>query len=487
MTRTGSSTLLHTHDPGKPQNGVFGRPGEKTNQNQADGNIDPKLRSSLSRALEELDAGTDLLNQPDSHPNVYAESVQKKTLRNGLLSLLGRIEIPGQSWKDAMDYCREVIQCPQDSSERAGAKWARSYSDLCRHMLKEFGPEIIAVARRGCEALARDYYQGNPLNIAHVDKKSNTKRLLPYHEPTRLFHPQSSLLAAACCEQTSLCCSIVTSAWLPPEKAVDSGMISHVAVADDYHEFTATEYETRIRMVALSVGAAYEAGGQVVNVLVDGTALQAVGTGDQLTVDAVRAWRAVGGCTTPYSSYLWGQGSLEDGIVAPELIMAMHDLLDWRSDTAARNHENGVSAVYGLAYKDAFHTYLEATLHRASSEPLSGLHAMAGIVFLHYTSIRYGSYRYRGDHGGPCGQCERILADVTAKAGLQWKPTPPPSNFTAAQKYRQLGKEVVDQFEKHPLAQIGLSWLQHLIVTGEIWLFDAQVPIPPLDAEAAWA
>lgn len=37
------------------------------------------------------------------------------------------------------------------------------------------------------------------------------------------------------------------------------------------------------------------------NVLVDGSALQAIGSGDQLTVEAAMAWRAVGGCTTPYS------------------------------------------------------------------------------------------------------------------------------------------------------------------------------------------
>ena len=318
-----------------PQDKISGRPMEKANVIQADRNINPELRSSLSRALEELDAGIDLLTQPGLPDYIHAESVHKKTMRNGLLSLLGRIGIPGQSWEDAMDYCREVIQCPQDTSERADAKWARSYSDLCRHLLKKFGPGIIEVAHSGCEALARNYYQGNTLNVAHVDKKSNTTRLIPYQSPAHLFYPQSSLLAGACCEMTSLCCSIVTSAWLPPEKAVNSGMISHVAVADDYHAFTATEYETRVRMVALSVGVAYEAGGQVVNVLVDGAALQAVGTGNQLTVDAVMAWRAVGGCTTPYSSYLWGQGSLEDGIVAPELIMATHDLLDWRSDTAA--------------------------------------------------------------------------------------------------------------------------------------------------------
>lgn len=125
-------------------------------------------------------------------------------------------------------------------------------------------------------------------------------------------------------------------------------------------------------------------------------------------------------------------------------------------------------------------------MHRASSEPISGVYAMAGIVYLHFTSIRYGSYRYRGDHREPCGKCEQILRDITTMAGLHWKPIPPPSSFTAAKRFRQLSKQVVDKFEKHTLAQTGLSWLQHLIVTGEIWLFDAQVSIHPLDSEADW-
>jgi len=165
---------------------------EKTDVIQADAIIDSELLSSLSRALEELDAGTNLLSQPGLPDYFYAESVQKETMRNGLLSLLGRIGIPGQSWADAMDYCREVIRCPQDTSERADAKWARSYSDLCRHLLKRFGPEIIAAAQSGCEALARNHYQGNPLNIAHVDKKSNTTRLMRHRSPARVFIPNQA-------------------------------------------------------------------------------------------------------------------------------------------------------------------------------------------------------------------------------------------------------------------------------------------------------
>lgn len=302
--------------------------------------------------------------------------------------------------------CRDVIACPQDNLQRANAKWTRSCSDLCCHLKKKFGPGVVEAARSGCAAFVRDHYEGNPLSIAHVDKKANMKQLVIYQDPGSIFHPESSLLAGACYEMAVLCCSTVTSAWQPPEEAVKSGMIAHMAVSDDYHAFTAVEHETRVRMVALSVGVAYQAGGQAVNVLVDGAALQAVGSGNQLTVEAVMAWRAVGGCTSPYSDYIWGRASLEDGLVAPELIMAMHDLLDWWSDTAAQNHENGVSAVYGLGVEDAYHTYLEAMLHRASSNPLAGAHAMAAIVYLHFTSIRYGSARYKGNHGKPCGRCE---------------------------------------------------------------------------------
>lgn len=486
MTQAANAMVLDNSNPEKTRNGDIDGSRAWASENHP-ANISPELRSSLNRVLEELEAGTGLFAHSCSLDCLYAESVHKRIMKNGLLSLLGILKIPeSQSWADAMEYCRDVIQYPQDTSERAVSKWTRSRSDLCLHLMKRFGPGIVAAARRGCEAIAHNYYQGKPLSIAHVDKKANAMRFIAHRCPGHVFNPASSLLATACDEQTALCCSIVTSAWQEPEKAVASAMISHVAVSDDYHAFTTGEYETRIRMIALSAGVAYETGGQAVNVIADGAALQAVGTGDELTVNAVMAWRAVGGCTTPYSSYLWGQGSLEEGLVSPQLIMAMHDLLDWRSDTAAQNHENGVSAVYGLGFENAFHTYLEASLRRASAEPRSGVHAMAGILYLHFTSIRYGSYSYRGDHGEPCGTCARMLRDVTDRAGLRWEPKPPPSSFSAGEEFRQLSKRVVDTFEKHSLAQIGLSWLQYLIVSGDIWLFDVLSSICPLDSDADW-
>jgi hypothetical protein len=62
--------------------------------------------------------------------------------------------------------------------------------------------------------------------------------------------------------------------------------------------------------------------------------LQRVGTGDQLTPQAAMAWRAVGGCTSPYSGYSHDKESLELGLVSPEIMTAMHVLSDWRSDSS---------------------------------------------------------------------------------------------------------------------------------------------------------
>jgi hypothetical protein len=85
MVQTPSPTLLRTHGPDKPQNEISGRSREKTNEIQAGGNINPELRSSLSRALEELDACINLSTQPGLPDYLHAESVHKKTMRNGLL------------------------------------------------------------------------------------------------------------------------------------------------------------------------------------------------------------------------------------------------------------------------------------------------------------------------------------------------------------------------------------------------------------------
>jgi hypothetical protein len=62
--------------------------------------------------------------------------------------------------------------------------------------------------------------------------------------------------------------------------------------------------------------------------LVDGTTLQAEGTGIGIIIESALAWRAVSRGTTRYSTHLWATGSLEEGLVILEVIIATHDLLD---------------------------------------------------------------------------------------------------------------------------------------------------------------
>lgn len=465
--------------------------------------ITAELEHDIIQALEKLESdsynsvSTQEGAEKESLPvsQMITESVHESTLRNGLLALLGKIAIPDSlAWEDAMNYCRDVIESPQDTKRRANSEWVRSGSDLYFELTKRFGPGIIEAAQTGAAKLVDNHYTGNPLNIAHVDKKANMMRYMQDQHPSSIFNREPGLLALTCYEQTALCCSITISAWQPPHRAIPFGTIAHVGVCDDYHEFTLEERKGRLLLIALAAGAIYEVGGQAVNVVVDATALQAAGSGRDMSTHAARAWRAISGCTTAYSSYLWAQGSLKDeGLVAPEAMMAMHDLLDWRSDLAGRNHENGVSATYGLGIEDPHHDYLEDMLRRATTDPLSGAYAMASIVFLHFTATRYGAYNYyKGGGGGcggsfePCGECERLLKCVTVRAGLHWAPMKPPQSFAEGEPFRQLCRSVFDKFETHPLGQCGISWLQHLVTTGQIRLFDALVAIDPLDSTAGW-
>jgi hypothetical protein len=105
------------------------------------------------------------------------------------------------------------------------------------------------------------------------------------------------------------------------------------------------------------------------------------------------AWRAVSGCATACSKYnFYDEGcDLEEGLVMPIAMMATHDLLDWRCDIAAGNHENGVSAVYGSGTEAPFRTYLEALLEKNQSSPRSGIYGIGGIVYIHFTGSRYGA------------------------------------------------------------------------------------------------
>lgn len=205
-------------------------------------------------------------------------------------------------------------------------------------------------------------------------------------------------------------CSLVLSIWLPPKTAVQQSALGHLSLCDDYGHFTTPDYDFRLRLCAMSLGAAYAYGGRAVNGLLDACMLQAVGTGRDVSVKSAISWRAVGGAATTFSGYIFANDTVEDGLVMPEVMMAMHDMLDWTSDVAAGNYENGIYAVYGMGFEDPFHTYLEATPQRAASHPLSGAAAISGIVYMHFTGARYASYEYHGTVTGkaPCDKCIQI-------------------------------------------------------------------------------
>jgi hypothetical protein len=85
-------------------------------------------------------------------------------------------------------------------------------------------------------------------------------------------------------------CSLVLSIWLPPKTAVQQSALGHLSLRDEFEHFTASD----LKFV---------------------------------------------------SAYVLRRSEQHTHIM-PEVMMAMHDMLDWRSDVAAGNHENGVSAVY---------------------------------------------------------------------------------------------------------------------------------------------
>jgi hypothetical protein len=189
------------------------------------------------------------------------------------------------------------------------------------------------------------------------------------------------------------------------------------------------------------------------------------------------------------SGFIFANDTLEDGLVMPEVMVAIHDLLDWRSDIAAGNHENGVSAVYGMGFDDPFHTYLESTLQRAASHPLSGAGAISGLMYLHFAGTRHASYEYHGTSQvkPPCDRCIQLLQFVTAQAGLLWDPEAPPASFEEGSRVREVGKLWVDRFEDRGLLQETVSWFQSLIATGRIWIFDVLVKtVNPVDDKVDW-
>ncbi|KNG81825.1 hypothetical protein ANOM_010265 [Aspergillus nomiae NRRL 13137] len=418
----------------------------------------------------------------------HAACTYRRTLCLGLKGLLGEIMIPdSQVWQDAVAYCRAVITAPEDSIARANSYWIRSSSDVSKAHLQRFGPGIVAAARRGASEIVSDHFHGDRLKVPHIDKRQSFYRNARNTNLGALFYPSSSPLAVGAFESGIIPCSLAMLAFLDPETAVKAASLSGVAISDDYAAFSRDDCAFRLRIVGFALGCAYDIGGQLVNALIDGSMLQCVGTGDQLSLDAARAWRAISGCTSPNSGYIFGKESLEEGLVITEVETAMHDLLDWRSDVAAGNHENGVSAAYGLGIQDPFHAYLEAMLQRATSNPRSGCYAIGAIMYMHFASVRYGSYDYRGTHGAPCAECVRILRNVTIGAGLVWAPKPPPRCFEDSADIRKLGKIWIDEFKDGGLVQEGLGWFQHLVSTGEIRLFDVLNPINEVDTGADWA
>ncbi|KAK8093135.1 uncharacterized protein PG998_014536 [Apiospora kogelbergensis] len=374
------------------------------------------------------------------------------------------------------------------TNSRAEAYWARSCSKLGNEFLRRFGPSTIQAAHDGCASIISNHYGGERQGIAHVDKKANFLRHWQGQIIGDAFFPSSSLLATAAYESGTFACAITLLAWGTPEQAAKLASISHLAVCDDYHSFTGSEYDVRIRMVALAVGAARYHGGRAVNAIVDGSLLQASGIGIGASFTSVMAWRAVSSCTTPYSVYVFELGDLEEGLVAPQIMMATHDLFDWRSDTAAGNHENGLSAIYWLGQKDVFHSYLEALLEKAVLHPNSALHAVASMTLMHFTAARYGSYEYRGTHQPACLRCVELLREATAGGQLEWAPRPPPQSFDQGHHIRHLGKLLIDRYEDHGLAQHGLSWFQYLVVTGRVWLFNLLADgVEAIDIGTDWA
>jgi hypothetical protein len=447
-----------------------------------------KLNEDLNRLLKNIvdDFRRHALG---SYSEAY-EAMYKATLKSGLESLIGAISIPeNQAWDDAMAYGREVIVMPEDSAQRASTPWVRSCSDLHKELLKRFGAETIDAAKSGTASIIANHYNGDRLAISHVNKKASYLRHRHDAKVGAAFYPQSSPLAASCYQSAALCCSLAMSSSLPIDKAVQAAYISHLSVCDDLGSFTEEDYHVRLRLIAISAGVAYQYGGKALNVFVDGTAKQAVGTGTgKRPVEAAMAWRAVSGCSTIYSKYNFDECDLVEGLVAPLAMMATHDLLDWRCDVAANNFENAVSAVYGFGVELPFHAFLEAMLEDILTHPRSGLYGIGAVVYMHFTVGRYGAWEYHGDHQPACGECVSLLKKATEGAGLKWAPKPPPKSYAEGDEFREWGRLWSDHFIDRSLIQESVSWFQYLISSGSIWLFDLLAEgAKPVDPDTDWA
>ncbi|KAK4078318.1 uncharacterized protein Triagg1_3334 [Trichoderma aggressivum f. europaeum] len=456
--------------------------------------VDAKLQTLMYKLLDQLDSGNwnHTFNETDRNcrPSDAVVRTYINHMRNGLEALLELSPIVRkQSWSDAVAYARAVIQEPQDTVQRSKATWARSCSIIHRELKKRFGQEVKSMAAQGCTQLVSDHYLGNRLSVSHVDKEASFRQQLLRLKPSLAYYPDSSPLAVGTYESAFLSCSLVASAWLPLEEALKYAAICHLSVCDDYWNFTGTETEVRVRLVAQSIGAAFDFGDRAINVLIDGTALQAVGLSNEVSLQSAMAWRAASGGATAYNGHTLGNETLEDGLVAPQVILAIHDLFDWRTDIAAGNSENGFFVAYGLGTTDPFHAYLEAALLLACSHPRSGVYAIASITIAAFISCRYSSYKYLAvdmELPEPCPRCVELLQALTEKAGFGWAPKSPPKSFEEGEQVRRLCQRWADRYEDDGLVQEGLGWFQSLVATGTIRMFDALVKIPEIDKAAGW-
>ncbi|TFB02901.1 hypothetical protein CCMA1212_005352 [Trichoderma ghanense] len=457
--------------------------------------LDAASQALIYRLLDELDSGSwkplPSVSEKPHEPSERAVRAYVSQMRNGLSALLGYGPISrNQSWSDALAYARAVIQEPTDSVQRSKATWARSCSSIHRELKTRFGPAVISTAIQGCQQLIKDHYDGKRLAVSHVDKKTSFREHFPLSKPSISHYPASSPLAVGAYECAFLSCSLISSAWLSPEEAMKYASICHLSVCDDYWSFTSTETEVRVRLVALAMGAAFEFGDEAVNVLVDGTALQDVGSSKEVSLQAAMAWRAINGAATAYNGHVLSDDSLEQGLVTPQIIMAVHDMFDWRSDLAAGNHENGFCVAYGLGLSDPFHDYLEAILTLAASHPRSGAYAISAITLASFTACRYSSYKYFEadvELPAPCPRCIELVRKITTEAGFSWAPRTPPGGLEDGERIRRRCQLWADRYEDHGLIQEGLSWFQYLVETGKVRVLDALVKIPAVDEDANWA
>lgn len=451
-------------------------------------NCHEKLKKDLVRLLDNVD--NDLERHAVGEYSATYETLYKTTLRCGLESLIGTISIDSQAWDDAMAYARDVILSPQDTERRASSPWIRSCSELHKEFMNHFGPGTISAARLGTDSIIEGHYRGDRTAIAHVNKKASYLRHCHEVKVGAMFYPQPNPLSAGCYQVVILPVSLALSYFLPIEKVVQLAHLSNLSACDDYGSFTHADYDVRLRLSALAAGVAYQYRRQAINFLLDGSALQARGaeTNDPFSIEAAMAWRAVSGCATVCSRYNFEECDLKDNLVGPLVMMATHDLFDWRSDTAAGNHENGVSAVYGFGVEAPFHRFLEALLEKALQSPQAGLYGLASIVYMHFTCSRYGAYEYRGDFGPACKECIDILQSATTGAGLEWTPKPPPRSYAEGDKLRDWGRLWSDEFIDCGIIQEALGWFQYLISSGQIWVFDLLAgEIDPVDNSTDWA